>query len=82
MRKTNTTAEAWLEKRKWKKFLLAIPLNKTKGYPFAAANDLNVVRVRAYQLNADTTCDRKFSVIVDFDTKVATITATLKEAIA
>lgn len=80
MIKTETSAETWLAARKWKKFLMAIPLNKTKGYPFASANDLATIRIRATQLNKDSACDRKFSVVLDFDTKIAIITATLKEA--
>lgn len=77
-----STAEEFLLQRKWKKFLMAIPLNKPKGYPIADGNDLATVRVRAYQLNKDTECHRKFSVIIDYNTKVATITATLKGNIA
>ena len=58
---------------------MAIPLTKAKGYLLENANDLSIIRVRAAQLNADTNCDRKFSVTLDYNTKVATITATLKE---
>jgi len=75
MNKDQPKAEDFLQKRAWKRFLMALPLGKTKGYPFQSANDLNTIRVRATQLNGDEACDRKFSVIVDFDTKVATITA-------
>ena len=78
MRKEQPKPEELLKKRKWKNFLLALPLNKSKGYPFESANDLNTIRVRATQLNKDVACERKFSVTIDFDTKVATITATQK----
>ncbi len=72
------TAEEWLRQRKWKKFLMAVPLNKPKGYHLENSNDLMTLRVRATQLNKDTNCDRNFSVTIDFDTKVATITTTNK----
>ena len=76
MKKDKLTAEDYLNQRNWKKFLLAIPLDKPKGYLFQDANDLNIIKVRASQLNADPTLDRIFSVKPDFNTKVATITAT------
>ena len=77
--KAKISAEEWLERRKWKNFLMNIPLNKPKGYHFVNSNDLAVIRVRAAQLNKDKYCERKFSVTIDYDTKVATITATLKD---
>lgn len=77
--KEKLTAEEWLERKKWKNFLMNIPLNKAKGYLFNNSNDLAVIRVRATQLNKDNSCERKFSVTIDFDTKVATITANLKD---
>ena len=78
MKKEQTKPEELLQKRKWKKFLLAIPLNKPKGYSFLDANDMNTVRVRATQLNKDAACERKFSVSLNLDTKIATITASIK----
>ena len=79
MKKEQQKPEELLQKRAWKKFLMAIPMNKSKGYPFESANDLNTIRVRATQLNKDVACERKFSVTIDFDTKVATITVTPKQ---
>lgn len=78
MRKDLPKAEDYLKERKWKQFLLAIPVGKPTGYPFLSASDLNTIRVRAAQLNGDATCDRRFSVNINFDTSVATITATYK----
>lgn len=78
MKREQPKPEELLQKRKWKKFLLAIPLNKPKGYSFLDANDMNTIRVRATQLNKDTSCERKFSVSLNLDTKIATITASNK----
>jgi len=78
MKKAKKRAEDYLRERAWKSFLMAIPTDSAKGYPFESANDLNTIRVRATQLNSDAMCPRRFSVKIDFDTKVATITATLK----
>ena len=72
------TAEEWLRDGKWTGFLMRVPLNKPKGYPCSNANDLQVIRVTASQLNNNPNCDRSFVVVVDYDTKVVTITATLK----
>ena len=75
MKKDKPRADDFLKSRKWKAFLMAIPTGKPKGYPFQNANDLNTIRVRATQLNTDPDCPRKFNVTIDFDDKVATITA-------
>ena len=73
------TAMEWLAERKWTGFLMRLPLNKTKGYPCQNANDAMSIRATASALSNNRDCDRKFSVIVDFDTKVVTVTATLKD---
>lgn len=78
MKERTNTVENYLQMRQWKKFLLALPLKKPRGFVFENANDLFTIRVRATQLNTDPNCDRKFSVTLDLDRKVATITATLK----
>lgn len=78
MKKDQLRTEDYLNKRAWKRFLMSLPVGKAKGYPFESANDLNTIRVRAAQLNKDETCEKKFSVTIDFDTKVATITASNK----
>lgn len=72
------TAMEWLAERKWTGFLMRLPLNKTKGYPCQNANDAMSIRATASALSNNPDCDRRFSVIVDFDTKVVTVTATLK----
>lgn len=73
------TAMEWLAERKWTGFLMRLPLNKTKGYPCQNANDAMSIRATASQLSNNDACERKFSVVVDFETKVVTITASLKE---
>ena len=73
------TAMEWFSERKWTGFLMRIPLNKTKGYPCTNANDVMSIRAIASMLSTDPLCERKFSVTADFDTKVITLTATLKE---
>lgn len=78
MKKDQPKSEDYLTKRAWKKFLMSLPIGKTKGYPFQSANDLNTIRVRATQLNSDDDCPKKFSVAIDFDTKIATITTSNK----
>lgn len=73
------TAMEWLAERKWTGFLMRLPLNKSKGYPCQNANDAMSIRATASMLTNNPECDRKFSVVVDFDTKVVTVTASLKE---
>lgn len=75
---TGKTWRQWLSERKWTGFLMRVPLNKSKGYPCENANDLMSIRATASMLTQNPECDRKFSVAVDFETKVVTITATLK----
>lgn len=72
------TAMEWLAERKWTGFLMRIPLDKTKGYPCQNANDASSIRSTASMLNNDADCDRRFKVVVDFDTKIVTVTATKK----
>ena len=72
------TAMEWLAERKWTGFLMRIPLDKTKGYPCQNANDVMSIRATASMLSNNNDCDRKFTVIADFDTKIVTITATKK----
>lgn len=67
-----------LKSRKWQKFLMAVPLNKPSGYHIDNANDIQVLRVRASQLSNADKCDRTFNVTVDYETKVVTVTAKLK----
>lgn len=68
----------WLKKRKWKEFLMSVPLDKPMGYSVENANDMYTLRVRASQLSNSEDCDRSFSVTIDYDTRVVTITAKLK----
>lgn len=67
-----------LKDRKWKAFLMAVPLGKPKGYHVENANDMYTLRVRASQLSSSEDCDRTFSITLDYDTKVVTVTAKLK----
>lgn len=78
MKERTTTAERFLKNRQWTKFLMSLPLGLSKGYFVENANDLFTIRVRATQLNKSDKCDREFKVLLNLDTKVATITATLK----
>lgn len=78
MKKELINAQHWLDKRKWKKFLMSIPEGKAQAYLLGSANDLFTLRVRAAQLNNDSQCERQFSVVIDFDNKLATVTATKK----
>jgi hypothetical protein len=71
--------DEWLKRKRWTNFLLTIPLDKTKGYPFENGNDLTTIRVIASQMNSSRSCDRRFVVEIDFKTSIATITASLKE---
>lgn len=72
------TAMEWLAERKWTGFLMRIPLDKTKGYPCKNANDVMSIRATASMLSNNEECDRRFTVIADFDTRIVTITATKK----
>ena len=73
------TAMEWFAGRRWKAFLMRIPLNKAKGYRCENANDTMSIRATASMLNNNEACDRRFKVDVDFETKIVTITATKKE---
>lgn len=75
---SSKTAMEWLELRKWTGFLMRIPLDKSKGYPCKNANDAMSIRATASMLNNNDECDRRFKVVVDFDTKIVTVTATNK----
>ena len=75
---SSKTAKQWLDERKWTGFLMRVPINKTKGYPCQSANDVMSIRATASMLTQNPDCDRKFSVVADFDTKVITVTASLK----
>ena len=77
MRKTKP--DDWLKQRKWKEFLMSIPLGKPMGYSVENANDMYTLRVRASQLSTSADCDRTFSVTIDYDTRVVTVTAILKD---
>ena len=68
----------WLKKRKWKEFLMSVPLGKPTGYGVENANDMYTIRVRASQLSNSQDCDRTFSVTIDYDTRIVTVTAKLK----
>lgn len=58
---------------------MAVPLNKPSGYHVENANDMYTLRVRASQLSTSADCDRTFSVTIDYDTRVVTVTAKLKD---
>ena len=73
------TAKEWLAEGKWTAFLMQVPLGGAKPYMVGDANDLNCIRTTAAILNKNPECDRMFSLGVDFDTKVISVTATLKE---
>ncbi len=75
---SSKTAKEWLALRKWKAFLLSVPLDKSIGYPCEDSNSLMSIRVTASILNKDPECDRSFKITADFDTKVVTVTATNK----
>jgi len=68
-----------IKSRKWKDFLMAVPLNKPSGYYVANANDLYTLRVRASQLSKSDDCDRTFSITADLETKIITVTARQKD---
>ena len=73
------SAMDWFAERKWTGFLMQIPLNKPKGYPCKNGNDVMSIRATAAMMSTNPLCDRRFAVTADFETKVITITATLKE---
>ena len=77
MKKTNPSD--LLKQRKWKEFLMAIPIGKPMGYGIENANDIYTLRVRASQLAKSEDCDRTFSVTTDYDNKIVTVTAKLKD---
>lgn len=75
---SSKTAKEWLALRKWKAFLMCVPLDKAVGYPCEDSNYIMRIRVTASMLKNDPECDRSFKITADFDTKVVTVTATKK----
>ena len=73
------TAKEWLSEGKWTGFLMRVPIGDPKGYLCGNANDLNCIRSTAAILNSDPDCERRFYVSADFDTKVVTVQASLKD---
>lgn len=72
------TAKEWLAEKKWTGFLMCVPIGNAKGYLCENANELNCIRSTAAIMNNDPDCDRRFYVSADFETKVVTVQASLK----
>ena len=77
--KSTESPQYWMDRRKWTKFLTALPTDG-KGRAFFAQTreDMFVIRVRASQINKSQN-DVKFVVTLDLDNKVVTITKSKKE---
>jgi hypothetical protein len=73
------TAMEWLELRKWTGFLMRVPLDKEHTYSCRNANDAMSIRSTASMLNNNETCDRRFELKVNFDTRKISVRATKKD---
>ena len=69
--------EELFAQRKWKKALAAMPLNIPKVVVVNSANELNTLRVRAYEYARE--ADKSVSVSLDYDNRQAVIKITKKE---
>lgn len=77
---TNVTSEEWLARKKWTKFLMSLPLGKSRTFEVVLVGEhhLHLIRVTAAAMSTSDTCDRKFSVITDAERKYFTITTSRK----
>lgn len=77
---TNVTSEEWLARKKWTKFLMSLPLGKSRTFEVEPVGEryLHLIRVTAAAMSNNDNCDRKFSVITDADRKYFTVTTSRK----
>lgn len=77
---TIVTSEEWLERGKWTKFLMSLPLGKSRTFKFEPIGEyrLQLIRVTAAGMSNNKNCDRQFSIIVDADREYFTITTKSK----
>lgn len=77
---TNITSEEWLARKKWTKFLMSLPLGKSRTFEVEPVGEhhLHLIRVTAAAMSNNDNCDRKFSVITDADRKYFTVTTSRK----
>lgn len=80
MRKQEHTTQELLNERKWRKALRSIPADG-RAFPFRIndANDINIVKVNAAQLNNKPGEVRRYTVVADYATSIVSIKVTNKD---
>lgn len=78
-KQSNADAVKYLADKKWGKFLMSVPVGTARGYVLEDKSLVQIIRIRASQLSKDPECDRTFLISYTAETKVITVTATLKE---
>ena len=79
---TNVTSEEWLARGKWTKFLMSLPLGKSRIFPIGdiGERNLQIIRVTAAAMSNNDNCDRQFAFLVDADRKYFTVTTNTKQS--
>ena len=72
------SADEWLSNRKWTGFLMTVPLGEAITRRVMDSNDAMSIRTTASMLNKNGNCGRTFKVVIDFDSREVTVTATNK----
>lgn len=75
----NLNAMEHLANKRWGKFLMSVPPGAPRGYILEDKSVMQIIRIRASQLSKDETCDRSFIISYTEETKVLTVTVTLKK---
>lgn len=74
----NIPPEGWLERGKWTKFLMSLPLGKPRTFPIDDYR-LSLIRITASGISNNEASDRRFTIILDRETMMFTITANKKQ---
>ena len=71
--------EFWLEQRKWTKFLESVPFDGV-GHPYCVKerSDLNIIRVRASQISTKSNSEKRYSVSINYDYSIVSVTVNSK----
>jgi len=75
---TGKTFDEWLANRKWTGFLMNVPFDEKVTRRVMDSNDAMSIRTTASMLNRNENCDRRFKIVINFDTREVTVTATRK----
>ena len=71
------TPEEWLERGKWTKFLMSLPLGKPRTFQIDDYR-LSLIRITASGISNDEESDRRFTINLDRSSMMFTVVATRK----